>query len=699
MKKILAFLFSGILALAFFMALNIYNFSHYQNEMFTGKTAINMVSFEEVTGEEILSKIQELCKEYSVNFSKYVFLDSENVSVFTTDLNAYRTSPSGGYSQILLPSNNQNIRVMPIEKLQESSSYDGLYYISSTNHTTINDIIADLNQTLGKSDVFAYNDSTISVWISYIQSLRIYFSALVLLIVSGLITLFVIAKIAISESKAIAILHLNGYSNYRVFSVIARKLYPSLLWSLAFSFVFAIIILAVIKSLRFFFILYCINLGFFFLLTLIGMAALLVTIKVVDNQSRKIDIVKGNATTKTLLLFQFLLKYAMIAFAVLLFTSILSYQNKINTYMTSETSWFQTENIYNIVAKFVTNDISEKRKLELRAKDLYQELEKDAGAFLIQSRNFDVLSSGKYVWEENAKEGYLYSSWGKSITVNLNYLKRHPVFDTDGNDIVNRINIDDSVWNILVPSSLKDDEEAVRAGFLQDFIFKKVEVPQIYNQEIGESIIPVNINRLSLNLIYVSDSTGYFTYNKDIMPEAGNLIIDPCVIVDTGNLDASFYFSSMTNSVYFESYNPEPFLEISQTVAKYNLLSTFDSVEAIYDTRAQEIQSLAEGKTVNTLVMIIITFLLVFFIFLLDNSYFEYNKHTIFIKYIFGYSLTRICGIKLLVELLLDIIVVSFCGNLSITIAIVLMDVLFNYLFSVKLYANAALKVIKGGNE
>lgn len=56
--------------------------------MFTGKTAINMVSFEEVTGEEILSKIQELCKEYSVNFSKYVFLDSENVSVFTTDLPA-----------------------------------------------------------------------------------------------------------------------------------------------------------------------------------------------------------------------------------------------------------------------------------------------------------------------------------------------------------------------------------------------------------------------------------------------------------------------------------------------------------------------------------------------------------------------------------------------------------------------------------
>lgn len=169
------------------------------------------------------------------------------------------------------------------------------------------------------------------------------------------------------------------------------------------------------------------------------------------------------------------------------------------------------------------------------------------------------------------------------------------------------------------------------------------------------------------------------------------------VVVDTGNVDPSFYYSWLSNSVYFESLTPEPIEDISPTVAKHDLLSSYNSIESIYDTRAEEMQSLAEAKTMTIFVMAMILFLLVFFIYLLSHSYFEQNKYAIFIKYISGYSLIKICGVKLIFEILLDILVVSICGNFTIAAIVVSTDIVLTYIFSLILYKSSAVKVIKGG--
>lgn len=696
MKKILTVLFTVILMLTFVVALYIYNFAYYENELYTGKTTISVVTYDETTVESFHKEVNVMCEKHDIVFSKYVFLDRTNISVFTTAPLSYPSTNRGEYDQLLLPMNTKSIRIMSMDKMRETSGCSGLYYINSVDNKIVDAVVEHFNKAVGETEVYASYATKSNSWISAIQEAEAYFPVLILLVVSGLIALFVIVKIAISESKTIAILRVNGYTNKRIFAHVGCRYYGSVLWSLSLSAAFLIAGLITNGNLKFLFTFLAIDIFACILLTCIGAAVFLIAIKIIDQYHRKADIIKGHTANRFLLILQFALKYAMIAFAAVLFISLSGYQAKINTYMSSDESWFQAENIFRIRASFVTNDLAEKRKLELRAKELYQELEENLGVFLIRTANYETLSSGQRVWEANVEE-FLYSSSGRSITVNLNYLKRNPILDIDGNSVADKIIVDDFVRNILIPVSLREHESEILEGFLTDFKFQKIEVPQIYERDIGEEIVPIDGSKLKINLIYVKDGTNYFTYDKQTMSEHGNLITDPMVVVDTGNVDPSFYYSWLSNSVYFESLTPEPIEDISPTVAKHDLLSSYNSIESIYDTRAEEMQSLAEAKTMTIFVMAMILFLLVFFIYLLSHSYFEQNKYAIFIKYISGYSLIKICGVKLIFEILLDILVVSICGNFTIAAIIVSTDIVLTYIFSLILYKSSAVKVIKGG--
>lgn len=697
MKKVLSILCTALLLLIFLVAFYIYDHIFYETSLFTDKTAISTVRYDEISGEDIIREIHTICETYDTEFSKYVFLDRENISVYTTNPRAYETFVHDEYMQIALPMGNKTIRIIPIEKMQETTSYDGLYYIHTIEKDIVNEITTRFNKVIGKTEVYASYGSNTNAWLSLLQDIKIYFPILILLIVSSAIMLFVIVKIAISESKTIAILRIHGQTNKRILVYMMRKYYSSILIGFLLSSSAIFITIMVKGGWRFVPVFFAINILSCTILIVFSVVLFLAIIMMIERKHQKTEIIKGNVISKKLIVMQFILKYIMLAFAAMLMVSLFSYQEKINTYMASDESWFQTENIYRVKSKFVTNDLADKRTLELSSKQLFRDLEENTNIFLINTRNFDRLSSNQLVWEANADTA-LYSSSGKSITVNINYLMRHPVFDINGNDVAEQIIVDENIRNILVPISLKGKEDEILKSFLEDFIFQKIDVAKIYAREIGEKLPLVEESNFRINLIYVNEDSKYFSYNKNIMSENGNLITDPIVIVDTGNVDPSFYFSWLTNSVFFESYNSEPFSDISHTVAQYDLLSAFDAVEAIYDTRADEIQSLAEAKTMTTFVIAMILLLLVFFIYLLSHSYFEQNKYAIFVKHISGYSLTRICGTKLLLEIVLDVIILSVCGNLTLAITMIAADIALTYSFSLKLYKNSASRIIKGGS-
>lgn len=696
MKKILSILCTALLLIIFLVAFYIYDYNLYENALFTNKTVISVVCYDETSEVDIHKQINTLCKDYNIAFSKYVFLDRENISIYTTNSLAYETIYNGKYQQVALPLNNKTIKIMPLEKMNESTSYDGLFYIHTIDQTVVNSIITQFNKYIGKTEIYASYESKANVWSFLLLENKFYIPVLILFAVCSSITLFVIIKIAISESKTIAILRIHGLSSIRIWVYMIRKYYSSALAGFLLS-TSAIIIINMLKeSWRFFSVFLLLNI--ISCLIMYGLCSVLffIVILIIEKKHHITEIIKGNVISRGFLCLQLILKYVLLTFAVILIISLSNYQDRINTYMSSDESWFQTENIYRIKSKFVTNDLTDKRKLELKAKELFHDLEKSTNAFLINTRNFDKLSTNQLVWEANAQTA-LYSSSGKSITINLNYLMLHPVLDINGNNVISQIILDENVRNILVPASMKNKEPDICKGFLEDFRFQKIDVQKIYEREIGEKAPLVKENDLRINLIYVKDGNKYFSYNKNIMPEDGNLIADPFVIVDTGNVDPSFYFSWLTNSVFFESHKTEPFLEINHTISQYNLLSAFDAVEAIYDTRADEIQSLAEAKTMTTFVITMVLILLVFFIYLLSDFYFEQYKYEIFVKYISGYSLTRIFRSKLLFEIILDITILSVFGNLIIASIMVTVDIVLTYGFSLKLYKNSPSRVIKGG--
>ena len=158
------------------------------------------------------------------------------------------------------------------------------------------------------------------------------------------------------------------------------------------------------------------------------------------------------------------------------------------------------------------------------------------------------------------------------------------------------------------------------------FCLEKIHVPNIYNEKFGLPFDMTNLDDLSVNIIYVEDGVRYFTYNPSIEIDSQNQILDPIVIVDTRNVDPSFYFSYLTNSCFFESTNINPLSELMPYVTEHNLTSVYDTVAPIFTLRAQGISSLTKEINMLLLIEAALSIGFIFSIYLFNACYFQQKK-------------------------------------------------------------------------
>ena len=135
--------------------------------------------------------------------------------------------------------------------------------------------------------------------------------------------------------------------------------------------------------------------------------------------------------------------------------------------------------------------------------------------FIIKTTNFE--RSGENITrknEENIDYTYkinvknkedLYSPYGRNIVVDKNYLKRHPIKDTMGKNVINAIEDKENVLNILVPLKFKTYEDIIKSSFKEWFYFQKVEVANIYREAKSQNIIEGNVDGLKVNIIYIEN--------------------------------------------------------------------------------------------------------------------------------------------------------------------------------------------------
>ncbi len=621
MKKIIAILYTVLLLLISIVHIFIYNGTYQYKALYASRSTIN-ISFDSTkTDEEIVDKIYAISNKHHIITTRYVYVNDATVQAFTTNTKSYTTKQVKGKDTIITPLPDLNISVEPLKQMNKIAGNNGIYYISTTNSKAIKKIISDFNGShMAKAKIRdRYTNNVFMDTLDYLALFITggYIPILVLLFICSFIILFLIVKVAIKESKNMVTIATKGFSPLQTIKNISYFYSIPLFVSLIVSSLCIFLLITIKGNAGFLLYFLGTNCMVWLILFLISVIILLFTIKHIHHTS----ITKGYSSKQSLLVIESVLKYIMIASAFILLFFLLNSRKQVERTMRNEEDWLQTENIYKMVADPVSPDDKVNRKIDLDSVDMYRELESSGKIFMIESKNLISLSDGRLIWQlsEDTDKNNIYSK--RSITVDENYLKKHPVSTASGKDPLKQIVHDDTVQNILVPASMKDKEESIRASFLKDFAFQKIETANKYHAKFKEPKAILTMNDLKINIIYVEDDHKYFTYNKDIFPESMGSVTNPLVIVDTMNVDPNYYHSYLSNAVYFESNKPDGFPEIQNIVNKHGLLETYHSVRSIYNEKA-EIKEFDTFIQLDSFVITITVGLYIFFIYLLARFYY-----------------------------------------------------------------------------
>ncbi|MDO5040084.1 DUF1430 domain-containing protein [Clostridium sp.] len=704
MRKIIYILLTIQLVILSLLGINIFEYNNINNTFYRETTEI-VLNFNDSKNkaDNFDTYMIELSKKYNINISKYTKIDEQNMKIYTTDptfggkiklnrgsfpkenskefisnINKKDINQTGKFDRV---NSNLNIDIKSITNKSEFSN-EGIYYLSTIDSNTVNSIVHDLNLNVANTSILRFNDSN-----------RINIRSTLYLIINLALTfVFILVTIihySIERSKEIAVLRINGYSVMDIYIHISKTFSKYIVKaSLTAYFIIFIYYLYIngfncikILSLYFVYIYIVIGLLYNFIL-LISVSTNIIS----KNFSAKI---KGAKNYNIVNISNLILKLIFIIFLLFYVNLVINQTKDINIKLNNLSQWEKAENLYFLPVKYNgENDEKIHYNTSLKMKKLYDKLSNEKDAILIEPSNYRKINDS-YIFDlENKDISPEIDPTGRSIKINKNYLKFNPIISSELS-IENQIVYDENTLNLLVPEKLKKYEKEIVSNYRKHFYFEKVEVENINNE-----ILNKNKNKnttaehdLNINIIYVKNNQDYFTYDSYIEEDNNNLIRDPIVMIDTGNIDSSYYLSYMTGNVYIKSEKNDVFSDIYPFIKSEELEQSFDKAISLYDSNAEKIDRLQNQKR-GCVISIIVLFLSnILVTYNIISAYYEKNKHKIYIKKIFGYSRTlRIMPIifKVLLVNLLAIILTKLLFGIGINILIVgFLIILIEFILSI----------------
>jgi bacteriocin-associated integral membrane protein len=120
----------------------------------------------------------------------------------------------------------------------------------------------------------------------------------------------------------------------------------------------------------------------------------------------------------------------------------------------------------------------------------------------------------------------------RSIEVNVNYLKQFPLVDVSGRTI--EISEDTSDWIVLVPIRLRDHELEIRDYFqLRRTGSQGVQGVVQADEAMFDRPAPPQVAKQGISIIWLQDGQTVFSFDPQVNPNDGNVIIGPIVEVMT----------------------------------------------------------------------------------------------------------------------------------------------------------------------
>lgn len=392
------------------------------------------------------------------------------------------------------------------------------------------------------------------------------------------------------------------------------------------------------------------------------------------------EIIKGKRPFAVLFSLQLAAKMLVLIYLVFCITLNQSNLQRQKKELKNNEQWQEAQNVYLLRTSFITNKIKERRPLEIRAANLYRILEKERNLFLLNTQKYKNTNNLEVLNEKDLRAALE----EQIITVNRNYLKRHPVFWQGDKKISEKdLLVDNFTLNVLVPKKLQKFDNLLKDILSERFHFQKVEVANIYHKEFKEELEKIKQADLRINIIYIADDNKYFTYDENVEKAKGNIIYDPIVVVDTANIDASYYYAYLTSSCYYYSQNSiNPISEIMPYIQKLDLAASYNSVASVYNQRGAVIANIIKNIKYLHIITVLLIGLLFLTVILFTVCYFTKNRYSICVKRLHGYNFGQIHGLYLLFNIGITCLfilpsAISMCNKLLIVTTEII--VIFSY--------------------
>lgn len=661
MKKII-----GIFSFIMFISLFFINYSNYMNDNYKKLiTLSSMFNYQmEIPNDIInanpiyLETLKQTANDHNINIARTISYYNNEVKESVTEVYIYLTSDTRLFRRINLSkgsfltvedmkntqlflstintkSNNQigkisdfggghNFSIYILDNLITQYKYPGIYMLECASQEVYQDFIRDYAKKINMLTESEYEESDYTN-ISVVNEARI--DGSIDIIAISLFFLFVITFTfifyLITQTKAISVMKLNGYSTIETYLMIF------VIYFIKVFIINNIILLPVmffIPDNNFDFVIQV-----FMTNTLVFLAILLILTFFSALYIKSIKTtycIKGKKPLTAIVIINESLKILVTIIVISLSVNLLKDLQIIKQKQNSYHNWTISSE-YGIFYPVSTgNDSSAIRAgeypLDLPTYDLYPILNREYNAIYINS---DMYTTDSIL---NSSEGSI-----RYIIVNPNYLKEFPIYDEGGNQILIDEETDYTVY--LVPEQYKYLEKYN----YDDFIKAR---QQFYDLHSNFYHLTDKQNSKKIVFIYTKSNQEIFSINSDVFPDNENRIPDPIIQVMTeGNclVPDTFYSSTSNQTIFIKLINTDTEITYSKllpVLKEYGLDDNFPYLVRSNDLILKEIATLQEEANVSRFILGCLSVILLFTIIQSIYLLFQKNRYEYFLKKTLGHS-------------------------------------------------------------
>ena len=646
---------------------------------------------------ELLKKIENFSNRYNVEIAQYSFLSQDGIDIYSTDKDDYRELLS--IPNLIF---NRKIKTHDFENLLNTGFKNRLYVATNDQ-----EIINQLSSMLSEDCRVCCSDPQSSGETVIFGQIRDRSFVYAVIIYTGALTIIVFAYYSLQRTKCL-IFELWGYPSFRIFYIFNRRIWALLFFP-------GVLAGSVLTGIVYRFNYSVAGRVLRTLLELNGLVVLIICFLSIPLFCCfcTTSIVNRAKRFSRLMMLCSIIKILAVLMVMVLLGLYIRKSDTLKEQKNRLIQWNDTQDLFNIFEAYsplYMSDMAEEDIYNRKIYAVYQQLSDSEKEFILNTVNFEHPEPGglsgknrnvqyNYQLDMNSEDDE-YTPYGRSITVDCNYLKTHTILDMDGNNVLKQINTDDLVLNVLVPHSLINHENTIRGSFADWFYYQKVEVSNMYREARNLDQSEIRAKDLAVNLVYVQDGNQIFTYNVN-SGDKDNRIEDPIIMVYTGNVDNSYLASCLGGFIFMKAPDEYSALrEISSITGKFDI-PELNLVRSVYDQKGEEIEAIEDNKRSLSIGVFVIFIMLNLVLGFSAYVYWQRFLKEIVLRSLFGYRYVQIYSQLIVRNVMMNFAAIlpaaAVLGSLSIYMPVVAAGVsVIDYLIP-KIVNNSLIK--KGVHE